>query len=163
MSRVLRLEHQKAVAMVGLNSHRELRAAFDESTYKRAWFIDGKIASIGGVTGTALSSYGLIWLAFSNAATKYPVAMVKLMRRQIAEIMQTKRFLITTILEGDEASERFAIFMGFVPETDGEYVLPASSRFGRKEIARQLKETEVRLPLGTGYAKVMAYRQIGAD
>jgi len=163
MSRILRLEHQTAVAMIGLNSHRELRAAFDDSIYRKAWFIDGRLAAIGGVTGSALSSSGVIWLAFAGIATKYPLAVTKLMKGQIERIMQTRHLLITTILDGDKASERFAIFLGFVPATNGDYVLPASSRFGRKEIARQLSEAEdIRVPVGTGYARVMAYRRIEA-
>ena len=163
MSRLLRLEHQAAVARIGFNSHRELRAAFDDSIFRRAWYVDDHLAAIGGVTGPALSSYGLVWLAFSNAAMKYPMAIIKETRRQIAEIMRTKRLLICTIVDGDEASERFAIFLGFVPQTEREYVSPAASRFGRIEVARQLKEIEeARVPLGTGYVNVMQYRQIEA-
>lgn len=163
MSRLLRLEHQKAVAMIGLNSHRELRGAFDDSIFRKAWIIDGKLSAVGGVTGPALSSYGLIWLAFSNAATKYPMAIIKESRRQIAQIMRIKRLLICTIVEGDEASERLAIFLGFVPQQSGDHVFAASSRFGRREVARQLKEIEeVRVPLGTGYVKMMEYRQFEA-
>jgi hypothetical protein len=150
--------------MIGLNSHRELRAMFDDSTFRKAWLIDGHLAAVGGVTGPALSSYGIVWLAFTNAATKYPMAMIKEARRQIQLIMQIKRVLVSSILEGDDASERFAIFLGFVPATDLDRILPAESRFGRVEVARQLKEIqEVRVPLGTGYVKLMAYRQIGAD
>lgn len=163
MSRLLRLEHQKAVAMIGLNSHRELRGMFDDSTFRKAWFIDGKLSAVGGVTGPALSSYGIVWLAFSNAATKYPMAIIKESRRQIAEIMQTKRLLICTLVEGDEASERLAIFLGFVPARSNDSVYPAESRFGRKEVARQLKEIEeARVPLGTGYVKMMEYRLLEA-
>ena len=163
MSRLLRLEHQKAVAMIGLNSHRELRAAFDDSIFRRAWYVDDHLAALGGVTGPAVSSYGFVWLAFSNSATKYPMAIIKESRRQIAEIMRIKRLLICTIVEGDEASERLAIFLGFVPARSADHVFPASSRFGRKEVARQLKEREeARVPLGTGYVKMMEYRQLEA-
>lgn len=163
MARMLRLEHQKAVAMIGLNSHRELRGAFDDSSFRRAWLIDGKLGALGGVTGPAIASSGLVWLAFTNAATKYPMAIIKEARRQIAEIMQVKRHLVCTIVEGDEASERLAIFLGFVPAASGGYLLPAHSRYGRKEVARQLREMEeIRKPLGMGYVKVMAYRQIEA-
>jgi hypothetical protein len=159
MVRLLRREHQRAVAMVGLNSHRELRGAFDDSIFRRSWFINGKLAAIGGVTGPALSSYGVIWLAFSEAATRYPLAIVKEMRRQIAEIMRTKRLLICSILEGDEAAERLAIFLGFVPQAEGGYILPASSRFGRLEVARHLKDAErLRLPTG-GYTRLMSYKE----
>jgi hypothetical protein len=165
MSRMLRTEHQQAVAMIGLNSHKELRKAFDESIYRKAWLIDGKLAAIGGITGPVLAAFGAVWLAFSSEATKYPLAMVKLMRNQLDEIMLVKRLLVTPMLEGDTAAERFAIFLGFVPATeDGKYFYPSAvSRYGRKEVARQLKEIQDRVPLGTGYAKVMQYRQIEAD
>ena len=164
MSRILRLEHQKAVAMIGLNSHRELRAAFDDSIFRKAWLIDGKLAAIGGVTGPAISSYGLVWLTFSNQATKYPLAIIKMVRGQLDEIMRIKRLLVSSVLEGDEASERFAIFFGFVPATEKDFVSPAYSRFGRIEVARKLREIdEARKPLGMGYVRVMAYRQLEAD
>jgi hypothetical protein len=164
MSRVLRTQHQQAVAMIGLNSHRELRRAFDDSAYRKAWLIDGKLASIGGVTGPAISAYGFIWLAFSDEATKYPLAIVKLMRAQIAEVMQTRRLLVATVLDGDEASDRLAIFLGFVPYSHSEYVLPASSKFGRLEVARHLREREeARIRIGTGYGRVLAYHHLGAD
>ena len=164
MARMLRVEHARAVALIGLDSHRELRAMFDDSTFRRAWYVDDQLAAVGGVTGPALSSYGIVWLAFTNAATKYPKAMIKEARRQIQLIMQTKHLLISSILDGDDASERFAIFLGFVPASDVDHILPAETRYGRVEVARQLKEIdEVRVPLGTGYVKLMAYRQIGAD
>jgi hypothetical protein len=163
MVRLLRREHQAAVAMVGLNSHRELRMAFDESIFRRSWFIDNHLAAIGGVIGPALSSYGVIWLAFSEAATRYPLAIVKEMRRQIAEIMRTKRLLFCSLLEGDEAAERTAVFLGFVPHEEGGYVLPACSRFGRLEILRHLRENDnIRVPAGSGSARVMAYRELEA-
>src|ERR1035437_6577661 len=120
MSRILRLEHQKAVAMIGLNSHREIRAAFGDSIFRKAWLIDGKLAALGGVTGPAISPFGMVWLTFSNAAMKYPMAIIKETRRQISEIMLVKRLLGCTIAECDETSERFAIFLGFVPQKQGE-------------------------------------------
>ena len=163
MSRLLRQEHAKAIAMIGLNSHRELRAAFDESIFRRAWLIDGHIAALGGVTGSAASALGIVWLAVAAKAGKYPLEMIKEARRQIADIMTVKRMLICTILDGDEASERFAIFLGFVPKKDDEWIMPAETRYGRKEVARQLKEIdEARVALGSGYVRVMQFRHIEA-
>jgi hypothetical protein len=153
MIRMLRREQKEAMAAIGVDSHRELRAAFDDSAYRRAWLIDGKLVGIGGIAGPMLSPFGLVWLALSNKATKYPLALVRLLRRQLDELMETKRILLTTILGGDEASERFAVFMGFVPLDGPNYILGVSSRFGRKEVARQMKETG-----GEGYIRIMEYR-----
>jgi hypothetical protein len=151
--RILRREQTEAMAIIGLDSHHELRSAFEDSAYKKAWFIDGKLVGIGGVAGPILSPFGMVWLALSQKATKYPLALVKLLRQQIDEVMQTKRTLLTTILADDEASERFAVFMGFVPFGGSNYILAPSSRFGRKEVARQMKEMG-----GEGYLRVMEYR-----
>ena len=59
MSRLLRQEHAEAIALIGLNSHRELRAVFDESIFRRAWLINGRLAALGGVIGPAASAYGM--------------------------------------------------------------------------------------------------------
>ena len=159
MTRMLRLEHQKAVAMIGIDSHRELRGRFDDSTFRRAWLIDGRLAALGGVTGSRLSSIGYIWLAFSSAATKYPIEMVKESRRQMAAIMTVKRRIYTTILDGDTAAKRFAIFLGFVP-ADDEMQAPAASHFGRIELSRRFDSNEeARIPIGNGYSVAMCYRQ----
>lgn len=115
MCRLLRHEHRQALALIGVNSHQELTARFEQSSFRRSWMIDGKLAALGGVTGSPLSSEGFVWLAVSNAATKYPKAIVREARKQLAEIMQTKRELMTAIIDDDETSKRFALFMGFVP------------------------------------------------
>jgi hypothetical protein len=154
MVRILRQEHQKAVAMIGFNSHRELRAHFDESSFRRAWFIDGKLAAIGGVTGPELAAEGFVWLAFSQAATRYPVAIIKEARRQIELLSHTKRVLVCSLVEGDEAAERLAIFLGFVPMLEGEYVESASSRFGRLEVRRLLRE-KAPIRYGLGHIKLL--------
>jgi hypothetical protein len=154
MVRILRQEHQKAVAMIGFNSHRELRAHFDSSIFRRAWMIDGKLAALGGVTGPEIAAEGFVWLAFSEAATRYPVAIIKEARRQIEFLAQTKRVLVCSLVEGDEAAERLAIFLGFVPVVEGEYIESASSRFGRLEVRRMLRENPP-MQYGAGHIKLM--------
>lgn len=135
MARLLRVEHQRVVAKIGFDSHKELRARFESSTFRRAWMIDGRLAALGGVTGTRLSPEGYVWLAFSDAATRHKVEMVKEARRQLAEIGETRHRLVTTILAGDDAAKRFAVFLGFVPD-DGMHDR-AASRFGRREVLRR--------------------------
>ena len=159
MARILRHEHQKAVAMIGIDSHRELRGRFDDSSFRKAWLIDGKLAALGGVTGSLLSTVGYIWLAFSNEAMRYPIQIVKESRLQIAEIMTVKTTIYTTILDGDEASKRFAIFVGFVP-ADDERQSPATSRFGRMDLARRFDQnTEARIAVGKGYAIALCHQR----
>ena len=151
--RILRREQKEAMAVIGIDSHHELRMAFEDSAYRKAWLADGKLVGIGGICGPLLSPFGMVWLALSSRVEKYPLALIKLLRQQIEEVMETKRTLLTTILSGDEAAERFAIFMGFVPVGGPNYILGASSRYGRREIARHIKEMG-----GEGYIRVMEYR-----
>jgi hypothetical protein len=158
MVRLLRHEHQQVIARIGANSHRELRAHFDNSSFRRTWLIDGKLGALGGVTGGKLSSGGLVWLAVAHNAMKYPLAMVREARRQLDEIMTVKRDLVTTILEGDEASKRFAIFLGFVP-LGSEWVNRAESRFGRRDVAHKFDSmSESRIKIGSGYGVAMTYQ-----
>lgn len=152
ISRQLRAGHRKIVAQFGIDTHRELRARFDDSAIRRAWMIDGQLAALGGVAGPVLASSGFLWLAVSNRAMKYPVAMVRAAREQLDLICVIKRELVTTIMDGDEESKRFAIFLGFSIE-DAE---PASSKFGRMHLSREMAGAE-RVPIGKGSGVVMAY------
>lgn len=163
MSRLLRAEHRSAVAALGVDAHRELRSAFDQSAFRRAWLIDGRLAALGGVTGSPLNHYGQIWLALSSTALRYPKAIVQEARRQIDEIMATRHQIVTSIVSGDEAAKRFAIFLGFVPYDtvcDEEIANSAVSR-GQRRWVRKIADSvpELRAPIGAGYAITMSYSQ----
>lgn len=163
MSRMLRPEHHQALAALNVDPHRELRNVFDDSCFRKACFLDGKLIALWGVTGPILSPDALVWLALSRDIKKYPMALIKEVRKQLDDIMQTKRCLIAPMFDGDEVSERFAVFLGFVPVIQGEYVAPAETKFGRREVARQLKEGDcLRVPLRAGYGKLMIYRGLEA-
>lgn len=158
MVRLLRTEQAQAVARLGVDSHKELRARFDASSFRRAWMIDGKLAGLGGVTGTNLSRRGYVWLALTNDALNYPMTIVREARRQMGDIMGTKREVLTTILDGDDASKRFAIFLGFVV-IDGAWLEAATSKTARRELMTLFEKTpEARVPIGTGYGVAMKYR-----
>lgn len=157
MARLLRVEHRKAIALVGVDAHRELRASFDDSYFRRAWLIDGKLAGLGGVRGTTLSPFGFVWLALSSEALKHPIEIVKEARWQMRFILETKKQLATTLIEGDEAAKRFAVFMGFGVEEDGP-VDPAETRFGRRALLRYLDaDIEHRAPFGAGHVLAVGY------
>lgn len=138
--RRLREEHHAAIAGLGVNAHREIRANFADSAYRRAWLINGRLAALGGVTGPLASSQGFIWLALTAQATRYPLEIVKEARRQIDHILETKRDLVTSLIPGDRTAIRFATFLGFeiahtsmVPYGKGEVI---SVRYRGKSLAR---------------------------
>jgi hypothetical protein len=157
MVRLLRHEHQRVMYGIGLDAHAELAGMFEISAFRKAWLIDGRLAGLGGVTGTLLSPHGFVWLALSEQAMRYPVALVKEARRQIAEMMVVKRELTTTLIGGDEAAQRLAVFLGFHVQSQGPGQM-AATRYGRRMLARYIAhEPGLRLPIGSGYAIAMGY------
>lgn len=160
MMRLLRVEHHRAVAQLGIDGHRELRDRFDASAFRRIWTIDGRLAALGGVTGSLLDAVGYVWLAMSWDAARYPKQIVREARRQLAAISISKRNLATTILDGDDAAMRFAVFLGFRPATGGA---PAQSRQGRRHLTRDaVNDPDLRVPIGKGFSVAMFYQHEAA-
>jgi hypothetical protein len=114
MIRKLRSAQAGALASIGIRSHAELRARFAESSYKRSWTIDGRLAALGGVTGSHMSSTGFIWLALAEDATRYPRQTALVARSQLAEIMVTRCEVYTVMFPEDAASMRWIEFLRFV-------------------------------------------------
>lgn len=164
MCRLLRHGHLRAVMALGggMNMHKELRGLYDRSSYRQAWLIDGELAALGGVEGSLISPYGFVWLTLTEQATKYPKAIVRESRRQLNEIMRLKMELATTVLGGDEAAMRLAVFLGFHVAHEGEGA-PAETRWGRLRLKRHLeREPEIRIPAGSGWAVMMGYHREAA-
>lgn len=159
MLRILRAEHRNALAKIGSNPHAELRRQFAESSFRKAWLIDGKLAALGGVNGMMLSGWGFIWLVLSEQARRYPIAIVKEARRQLDEIMIAKRELSTTILPDDAAARRLAIYLGFHVADEGPGA-PAYCRRARRELFDVIDTTpDARIPLGAGFVFAMGYHE----
>lgn len=157
MSRLLRKEHHNALVRLDVNVHKEMRAMFDASSFRKAWLIDSELAAVGGVAGSALESSGYVWVALSEKARKYPIQIVKEARRQLAIIMQTKRELISTVIPADEAATRLAVFLGFHVDHNGRGQT-ALSKFSRRDLKRYIEEDpELRIPAGNGYFVAIGY------
>jgi hypothetical protein len=160
--RRLRHEHVQAIARVGAGAHRELRALFEESYIRRGWLIDGRLEALGGVSGSLASHYGFVWVALSQEATRHKFALVREAKRQLDNIMITKSELVTTIVGGDHAAKRLAIFLGFHCEHGGPGS-PAYSKFARRTLSEHLEANpDVRIPIGNGYIVCLGYHQEAA-
>lgn len=118
--RSMRTEHRDSIIKLGINTHKQIHTIYNNSAFSRSWFIDGKLAGIGGIIGSVLSSKGFVWLALSQDSLRYPVALVKEAKNQLHEGMKTYLELQTTILCNDEAAQRFADFLGFCQESENE-------------------------------------------
>lgn len=158
MARLLRAEQGESVAALGMDAHRELRDRFRNSSFRKAWLIDGRLAGLGGVEGTLLASQGYLWLALTKQATRHPVAMVKEARRQLEEICQFRDKVETLLIGGDDASLRFALAVGFEPAGPRVLRFGINYRYGRRRAAEMiLREPEFRKPYGSGYVIPVAY------
>ena len=113
LARKIRAPQAQGMASIGLRTHAELRLRFAESAYRRAWFIDGRLAALGGVTGPRLSTTGIVWLALSEECAKYPRQTALTARAQLAEILKTREEVFTLMLPGDRVAWRWVEFLGF--------------------------------------------------
>jgi hypothetical protein len=155
--RSLRVEHQVGLARVQPDSHRELRKVFDASVFRKALFLDGRLAGIGGVTGTLACDMGYVWLALSQEATRHPVAVLRVIRQELDRMMLSRTELATTIIIGDDAAKRLAIFLGFHVDDEGDGA-PAATKYGRKRLSDHLDSNEdLLMPAGNGYVIPMGY------
>ena len=156
MARILRIEHQAEIAKTGLETHRELRATFESSYYRRALLLDGRLIAIGGCSGDSISMLGFVWLALSNEARQHPLAIMRHVRAELDRMMIMKRELMATVLAGDEAAKRAAVFLGFYPgacEPFGNH-----TRSARATLRRTLEnDTSLRLPCGETYHIALIY------
>ena len=157
MARALRREHRELLARVGADAHRELRACFDQSSFRRAWLIDGRLAALGGLTGSMLSGDGMLWLALSDEATRHPFAVVREARKQLDEMMRVKRVLSAGVMGGDDAAARLAVFLCFTA-AGSTFLGPAFSKAGRRLLERELKcNADLRIPVGAAFLTPMRY------
>lgn len=157
LARMLRSEHQAAADRLGLDIHRNLSDVYHQSYYRKAILIDGKLAALGGAVGSALSPAVFVWFALSERATRYPVRIVKIARAQMAEVMRDRLECHTTIIDGDEAAKRLAVFLGWHVADAGPGAA-AATRYGRKTLTDFIDhEPSLRIPFGRGHAIRMAF------
>jgi hypothetical protein len=114
LSRRLRREHRDLLVSMKVRIHAEMRAVFDSSlSCRKTLFVDGKMAAMGGITGTALSAEGEIWLAVSEDAVAHAVMIARIFKRELDLAMQTRRRLVTIVFKDDRKGMMLAYFLGF--------------------------------------------------
>lgn len=113
LARTLRTEHRRILSDMQVPTHHELRAAFDASIMRRAWLMDGVLSGIAGLTATAASSEGVLWLAITDEAAAHPFHVAREALRFLKEVMMTRRRVSTTMLADDKAGVQLAYFLGF--------------------------------------------------
>ena len=161
MARILRHEHQRELGRADVNIHREIRSNFNGSSWCRSGLIDGRLVGMGGVMGSVMESTGFIWLAMSDEVRKHPLAVVRVLRSLLDEIMTTRHELATVVIPEDDAALRLAVFLGFHCEHNGDGA-PAATRVGRKGLARYLRNNpDLRMTLGKTTCVPLGYHRAG--
>lgn len=113
ITRSLRVVHRDLLLRMHVDVHRDLRETFDQSMWSKAWLLDDRLMAIGGVTGSVMSTEGMVWLALSEDALPHSYRIAREAMRQLDRIMLVRRKLSTLVLKEDRPAIRFAHFMGF--------------------------------------------------
>jgi hypothetical protein len=83
------------------------------SPIRRAVFIDGRIGAMWGCAGTLLSPVGEAWMLTTHEVERVPVAFLKTARQGIAEMLEFRSALISSVMASYERSIRFMRLLGF--------------------------------------------------
>lgn len=151
----MRQEHRLELERLGVDYRREFRDVFMASFYRRTWYLNGELMAVGGVTGQMAETVGYAWMVISQEATKHPMTIIKGIRRHLDQLMLSKDELATTIIDGDDAAKRFAIFLGFHVEDEGDGA-PAFDRDGRTRLYRHLEKADLKNRVQTKHGSVIA-------
>lgn len=161
VARILRQEHQRELGRAGVNIHQELKRNFDGSFWRKAGLIDGHLVGMGGVLGSPIDTTGFVWMALSDEVRKHPLAVARVLRSLLKEIMETRHELATVVIPEDDAALRLAVFMGFHCEHEGPGK-PVNGRFGRRHLSEYIKKnTELRMRIGNGTCVPLGYHRDG--
>lgn len=151
MSACMRSAAAIALQGYGFNPREALRRALVSSFYCRTAMIDGKPAAMWGVAGTLLGVHAYVWLVLSPSIQRFPRALLRRSKAELAEVMADCREITTTVLPDDEASIRFALHLGFRGET-------ADGSEDEGERGREIMtDPRFRIPMGEGYVIRLGY------
>jgi hypothetical protein len=106
-----------ALAGFGVDARRALHFALRHALYSRTAVIGGEPVAMWGTHGAMMSDQVTIWAAFSQKATKFPLAIVRKARAELAAIANGENRLYASVSEDDERAMVFARAIGF-HETD---------------------------------------------
>lgn len=127
----LREGDRREVQCTGLKPIRTLMNSFQSSHYRKAFFVDGQLAAIGGCTGGLLSPVAHPWLMTTSAVEKVPLTFVKQARREIAQMLEKHSLLRNYVDARYDAAIGFLEILGFQigSASDGLQVGPQGTIF----------------------------------
>lgn len=114
LARTLRAEHRIILEHMQVPTHRELREAFEASSMRSSWTLDGRLVAMAGICGPASTSDGVLWMAITDEMTAHPIPLGRRALRFVKHAMRIKRRLTTIVFADDKAGMQFAYFLGFM-------------------------------------------------
>lgn len=132
--RTIRAEDRAEIEGMGFRVHRALRYLYRTSEPKRAALVDGDVAAIWGVQGGFMDEVGMPWLFTCPPVERAKLAFLKETRREVAELLETRRVLRTHVLASYTRSIRLFESLGFV------FSAPASAITGGPAFRQMTKE-----------------------
>lgn len=87
--------------------------SFRRSLIRKAAFVDGEIAAMWGIGGTALGTIGDLWLMTTPAIERAPFAFIREARREVAEALELFPAVRGFLSCDYTAAVRFVKLLGF--------------------------------------------------
>lgn len=113
LARTLRPAACMTLQAFGQDPRKSLQRAFIGSHYSRTAIVGIEPIAMWGIQGPVLSDSAIAWLALSDKAAKWPLAIVRRARQELAQMQDRVDKIYATILLGDERAMLFAKTLGF--------------------------------------------------
>lgn len=123
----LRPEETVEISAAGETARHLIYRLWRDSPYRRAGLVDGEIAAVWGCSGMLSSSIGEAWLFTTPVIDKNPLIFVKVARREISRMLETKTQLVSACLLSCERSVRLWTMLGF--RLENPVMLPNGAQF----------------------------------
>ena len=111
--RHMRSEDRAEIVCGGCRPLNKLWRLWCDSSVCRTALVDGRVAAVWGCEGTTLEIVGHPWLFTTPTVQRIPITFFRETRREVAEMLMTRRLLTTHVLASYDRSLAFFTRLGF--------------------------------------------------
>jgi len=153
MARRMRAAGAVALQSLGADPRRAFHDVVLGSRYCRTALSEGVPIAMWGIHGAIMASEAEVWLVLSDDAARIPISVVREARASLKEILASYARVTTVVIPDDEASVRFALYLGFCAAGEAE------GRVGghRARARRILSDPQLKVPVGDGFVVALTY------
>lgn len=121
----------------GITPAKGLRRSFYASAWRRTALIDGNIAAMWGICGTAIGHTAQAWLMTAPVIERLPLAFIREARREARSMLDHHDRVEGTVDVNYQAAQRFLGLIGFTVEP--EFVTCPTGRFHPFSMERTMR------------------------